>query len=190
MSCVIVLGCYRSGTSAVAGVLHRLGVMMGKEFDAPADANPTGFWEDLEFKRLFDKMADGKDVDGLLNVLVRTREIEYPLWGLKDPQLCLYLPRLLPMLKESKLISTLRPKEEICRSLNKAVKGATATHNFMTVVDHYLAKKAEAMSQYKGPVLEVDWTAMKADPETWVSKIAEFVGLPFKQDAVDFLIKE
>ena len=64
MSCVIVLGCYRSGTSAVAGILHHLGVMMGKEFDKPAKSNPTGYYEDLEFKRLFDMMAEGKDVEG------------------------------------------------------------------------------------------------------------------------------
>ncbi len=43
---IIVTGAGRSGTSAVARVLHESGVLMGSDFDAPSDVNPEGFYEE------------------------------------------------------------------------------------------------------------------------------------------------
>lgn len=186
MACVIVLGCYRSGTSAVAGVLHNLGVFMGKDFDPPAVTNPKGFFEDLEFKRLFNMMSNKKNPDGLLSVLCRIREAEHPLWGVKDPQLCAYLHRMLPHLKEHKVISTLRPKEDIASSLSRAALG-TSEMQYMPLVEYYLQKKDESLAVYDGPVLEVDLGKLRADASGEVARIAEFVGLPAKQEAIDFV---
>ena len=44
---VIVTGAGRSGTSAVARVLHESGVRMGRNLAPPSEANPEGFYEDL-----------------------------------------------------------------------------------------------------------------------------------------------
>jgi hypothetical protein len=187
MACVIVLGCYRSGTSAVAGVLHHLGVMMGKEFDPPAHTNPTGFFEDLDFKRICDKLMLGKEVEGQLAVVVKLREAEYPLWGVKDPQLCLLLPKLVPLLKDHRIISTLRPKEDICKSLSEAGIFAQPPERFEPLVDYYLQRKADNLAVYSGPVLEVDFETLKTDRVAEVERIANFVNLPVKQEAIDFI---
>ncbi|MEZ6068261.1 MAG: glycosyltransferase, partial [Planctomycetaceae bacterium] len=40
--CVLVIGTGRSGTSAIAGTLHRLGIFMGYEFVAADHTNPAG----------------------------------------------------------------------------------------------------------------------------------------------------
>ena len=43
---VIVLGMHRSGTSALAGLLHELGLEMGSSLmSGRADENEKGFWE-------------------------------------------------------------------------------------------------------------------------------------------------
>ena len=43
---VIVLGMHRSGTSALAGLLHELGLAMGPSLmSGRADENEKGFWE-------------------------------------------------------------------------------------------------------------------------------------------------
>jgi hypothetical protein len=44
---VIVTGAGRSGTSAVARVLHESGVRMGRDMAPASEANPEGFYEDL-----------------------------------------------------------------------------------------------------------------------------------------------
>ena len=45
-SFVIVTGYGRSGTSAVARVLHESGVRMGNDFGPPDEHNPTGYYQD------------------------------------------------------------------------------------------------------------------------------------------------
>ena len=45
---LIVTGTGRSGTSAVASVLHESGVCMGTEFAPPSEYNARGFYEDLQ----------------------------------------------------------------------------------------------------------------------------------------------
>lgn len=190
MSCIIVLGCYRSGTSAVAGVLHHLGVMMGKEFDKPAASNPKGYFEDVEFKRLYSRLAEGREVEGLIDVLVRTRELEFLLWGVKDPQLCLLANRFVEVLDkrkvEHKVISTLRPKEEIGDSLKKAV--VVPDHiSWEPLVDFYLGQKQLFLDHYKGPVLEVEFAKLKAEKVSQIHEIANFVSLPVTEAAFEFV---
>lgn len=186
MSCVIVLGCYRSGTSAVAGVLQRLGVFMGSEFDNPSSANPTGYYEDLEFKRLYDQLSEGKEVEGFLDVLGRMRDVEYSIWGVKDPQLCILLHKFVYLLKtDHRIISTVRDKEDICKSLARVMK--TGEETFLPLVEKYLSHKVEQLANYFGPVLEVEFDELKANAKEQVEKIAEFVGLPVTQEAIDFI---
>lgn len=187
MACVIVLGSYRSGTSAVAGVLYNLGVMMGKEFDKPAQSNPTGYFEDLEFKRLFDMLSEGKDVTGLMQVLAKIREFESPIWGVKDPQLCLYLNRFLRVLEtDIKIISTYRPTTEICESLARAIPGQT-NETFLPLVQKHLDQKQIQLAEFRGPVLEIKFEDLKSNKEAEIKRIADFVGLPVTQSAIDFI---
>ncbi|MGC8626278.1 MAG: sulfotransferase [Acidimicrobiales bacterium] len=55
---VVVLGMHRSGTSAVAGLLAKAGFFTGQhsELLAPAEDNPTGFFERLDVNALNDKL--------------------------------------------------------------------------------------------------------------------------------------
>lgn len=191
MACVIVLGCYRSGTSAVSGILHHLGVMMGKEFDQPAKSNPKGYFEDVEFKKLYSKLAEGKEVEGSIKLLVKMRELEYPLWGVKDPQLCLLLHKFVSLISSGhKLISTNRSAEAICNSLAKAMPDLLPKEpkSFMPLVDYYLARKDANLEIYKGEVLNIEFEKIQYDPKETVGKIAEFVGVPVTQAAIDHVV--
>src|ERR1700722_9316263 len=42
---LIVLGMHRSGTSALTGVLHHLGVALGERLMPTSPDNPRGYWE-------------------------------------------------------------------------------------------------------------------------------------------------
>jgi len=111
---VFVLGMARSGTSAVARVLHSLGVPVAREDDLmPADeGNPTGYWESLSLtgmnERLLSKLAGswhsppahraGWESDVRLDGLVREaaalldRAQSGSEWVWKDPRNCFMLP--------------------------------------------------------------------------------------------------
>src|SRR5580658_3168224 len=45
---LVVLGMHRSGTSALAGMLHHLGVALGERLMPASPDNPRGYWEHSE----------------------------------------------------------------------------------------------------------------------------------------------
>jgi hypothetical protein len=110
---IFIAGYYRSGTSALSGVLAGLGVKFYNEAD-PNEHNPLGFYEIPELiqfdAELFSRLGvDWTDVRGLapgwderadmapflsrLEEVIRRRfPAEHRLWGLKHPHLCRTLP--------------------------------------------------------------------------------------------------
>lgn len=110
---ILVMGCHRSGTSAVAGLLPSLGVEMGNRLLGPAPDNPLGFFEDIDVLELNDrllmKMGSSWRGSSPLNWSVTTKlwfkdEQNYAtgllyrkmknceIFGLKDPRFCRLAP--------------------------------------------------------------------------------------------------
>ena len=58
ISDVIVVGCGRSGTSMVAGLLASAGYFMGPNLHPPREANPTGFFEGEVVKDVNEALLD------------------------------------------------------------------------------------------------------------------------------------
>jgi len=94
MTAVCVLGLHCGGTSAVAGVLHHLGVFMGDDLLGPNYNNPKGHFEDLEFTRFHDQMigdwkrpSNGYEINDEYGALIDKRAKEHALWGVKDPRM-------------------------------------------------------------------------------------------------------
>lgn len=112
-TCVIVYGLPRSGTSAVAGVLKRLGVCMGTHFTDADDRNPGGYYEDLLYTSFHASITGTSSFDGMHRTMmavcagkifhwheVHDRLDSYyrriismsvkgsNLWGVKDPRFC------------------------------------------------------------------------------------------------------
>jgi hypothetical protein len=184
MSCVVVLGLYRSGSSAVAGVLHHLGVYMGSHFDPPNANNIYGYWEDLEFKKLHKEMLEGKDVEEKYCELIEKRE-EKPIWGVKDPLLCLLLPNLINNLNTSYcLIHVVRKDEDVKASLAKA--GVPTTWEQIQLLEE---KKQEMLSIPGQRVLEVKFERLMEFPKEAVSNIAHFIDRYITDKAVNFIRK-
>ena len=186
MACVIVVGCFRSGTSAVAGVCHHLGVMMGKKFDKPSRANPKGYFEDLDFKRLHKEMEEGVYSTEAYSDLVRRREEDFDLWGIKDPRLCLFLPELTKRLKADHcLINVIRPLDEVAGSLQKQM--GQDPELWQKLMMHYWSAKHDHIANYEGPILNVRFSRLLSDPKYTVERIAKFVKCEPNQQAVDFI---
>lgn len=188
MSCTIVLGCFRSGSSAVAGVLHHLGIPMGEHFDKPNRRNPKGYFEDKEFKPLHWRMVEGEDCSEEYEKLVRKRERFYPKWGLKDPRLCLTFPKLQKTLRcDSRVIMCVRPKEQMVESLATALGIPSEIKSFAPIVEEYSNSMLKHLQNYTNPVMSMDFDRMFWHPERTVELIAGFVDMPVNQEAADFL---
>src|SRR5262249_1740037 len=53
---IVVLGMHRSGTSALAGMLHHLGVALGDELMPATADNPRGYWEHRDIVAINDRL--------------------------------------------------------------------------------------------------------------------------------------
>src|SRR5687768_18097338 len=93
---VAVVGMHRSGTSMVAKLLQQAGLNLGDETNLmpPAEENPEGFYEHLEFVRLNDEVLNAAGAgwdcppaagfdwdDGALDPFrARAQRLAAPLW--------------------------------------------------------------------------------------------------------------
>ena len=136
----VVLGMHRSGTSVLAGMLHRLGVNMGtgQRGDAWIGkhwSNPQGHFENPRFVDLdrrilglgvseikvppfWDQIAARRTLfSAQVGRLVRTSEA--PQWGFKDPWAVLAIEAYLPFLHKPRFVLCHRPADEIARSMER-----------------------------------------------------------------------
>jgi hypothetical protein len=120
---VLVVGPPRTGTSAVAGILDRLGVFMGYRFHPPDDGNPRGYGEDLDFVHLhclmLERQRDMPLLLGGLQYLIAARQSLGVPWGVKDPRLIGVAPAWLALCQEARWVRTTRPEADALASYQR-----------------------------------------------------------------------
>ncbi len=143
MKTVIILTQPRSGSSLLAGILHRLGVVMGddeEELMVQTHDNKFGSYEDQKFQKMFHRIMFGsrrlimyhnrlnkddsksekavKRYEKKLVKLIRSKEKE--LWGWKEAVLIYTIPFFHQHLKNPYYIFLRRPPESVANSQIKA----------------------------------------------------------------------
>jgi GT2 family glycosyltransferase len=142
--CIMILGMHRSGTSAYAGVLNKLGISFGQNLMAAKEDNERGFFENQliyeineSILRAIDSSWD--DVFPLPSYwwkqrvlsVYRNRIIEVfdnefegaELFGIKDPRMCILFPYWQDILKKMRIspsfVIPIRHPLEVAQSLEK-----------------------------------------------------------------------
>ncbi|HWB51609.1 MAG TPA: glycosyltransferase [Stellaceae bacterium] len=116
---LVVLGMHRSGTSALTGMLHRLGVVLGEQLMPATSDNPRGYWEHADIVKVHERLmaalgwawedirtpppgfengAAGRMAYDEIVALLHRDFAGAPLWGIKDPRLCRLMPLWAPLL--------------------------------------------------------------------------------------------
>jgi hypothetical protein len=139
----MVIGMHRSGTSALTGALHRLGVAVGSDISEAPDGNVAGYYEHQGILAIQEDLlaACGSSWDDVaprpwpeaghseaitsfqssLSALLAAEFADAPLWAVKDPRLCRTLPLWLPVLDQLQVrphvILAHRPLGEVAASL-------------------------------------------------------------------------
>jgi hypothetical protein len=159
---ILVLGMHRSGTSAMAGALARLGVPLGESLIDGAEDNPTGFFEHREIVSAHDELglrygrtwddprpaapdlhtesARAALAEAMGDVLARDFG-DAPLWALKDPRMCRFLPAWLDLLDaggiDFRCLLTLRAPADVAASLSER-NGFSEEKSAALWLDHVL----------------------------------------------------
>jgi GT2 family glycosyltransferase len=140
---VVVLGMHRSGTSALAGMLHHLGVALGERLMAASPDNPRGYWEhadivDIDHRLMatlgwawddirplpagFEQEKAAQAARRELTAILRRDFAGVGLWGLKDPRLCRLMPLWTALFTdlrvEPRYLLALRHPLDVVASLN------------------------------------------------------------------------
>jgi O-antigen biosynthesis protein len=110
---LVVLGMHRSGTSALTGMLHHLGVALGEHLMPATQDNPRGYWEHADIVKVHERLMAAlgwawDDIRSLPPGFERSEPAQAawaeltaildrdfagaPLWGVKDPRLCRVMP--------------------------------------------------------------------------------------------------
>ena len=199
---IIVTGTGRSGTSAVASVLHESGISMGTKFDAASPHNARGFYEDLHAleinRRIFAAagLADLRLAEGLPSRETflaaaepyadeMRRVASMGARGWKDPRFCFTLEAWMRALDA-------RPRVIVC------LRGPEAyLHSVMMVVGlierdiaeawwtRHLERLLDVIEAYGLDVHCVEYDTLLANPSRTIEALSRFVARPLDASSVD-----
>lgn len=175
---IVVLGCYRGGTSMVAGALRCLGIFMGDDLGEEAGGSN---YEDLEFQK--------KDSKTIIK-LIEKRNKDYSVWGWKDPATVVRINEFHGELRNPHFVSIYRDPYAIALSELKH-NDRPVNIGLKTAMGHlmYMCKFAEDYSQY--PNMKISYEKTLGDPKHFVDKLILFMGISFtseqRQNAIDFI---
>lgn len=176
---VCVLGPFRSGTSAVAGLLHRLGVPMGAGW-ITRRANRGGTYEDQQLgnlcrlwfreRRMVCTTGRAQRRAGLRR-WARTRP---PLAGAKHPSLCLCVPQIVRAWPGVRFVAVDRPEEESVASM---IKIGWSQDKAAAAAARMLAARDRDLAACTRPVCRIDYHELLRDPAAAVDQLVDFLGL-------------
>lgn len=210
---VIVVGMHRSGTSAVAGILHLHGISMGSEKTfkpKPLPQNPMGFYENYDFRKLSDKILNRagykvKSFDIIIperisaerhtvkmGRLIGRQESEQNHWGWKDPRVCLTLHcwlRLLDkmsLLHKTKIVFTYRAADSVANSLKR--RNGLIKKEAIKLWCQYNRRALTSINQSLVETFYLSYESLLNKPMTLCQKLLRFLEMDFKKSVVDTFI--
>ena len=193
-----VLGMHRSGTSALAGALHLLGVPLGEPLVPPGRDNERGFWELAEVVEVHEdllasfgashldltKLPEGwlaseaaREARGRLLEILRRNFENVPLWAVKDPRLSIFLPLWDEVLRElgieSRFVLMQRSPCEVARSL--ATRNATGTREALALWERHVSE-AERLTRGR-PRAFASYERLLAEPVAELERLGRVLGV-------------
>ena len=183
---IVVLGIYRSGTSAVSGVLNYCGAFVAEQVKpARLGLNRKGFWEseavnDIDARLLhrlggnwdrvdFELPSEGPLVDEFLAQIRELLTLEYGAASLiliKDPRICVLAPLWNRALVEcgyrATYVVTVRNPLEVAQSLERqgsltVAAGLALWQNYMSHVERFAQGAGAAIAYVEYGELLEDW---------------------------------
>ncbi|MEO7103899.1 MAG: glycosyltransferase [Gemmatimonadaceae bacterium] len=191
-SAILVLGMHRSGTSAVAGLLHLAGAFVGEGSDllpAHPQDNPTGYWERDDIVIAHDSAlaACGFKWDQIAGLdpakfdphvsrelIAQLRPIIANLsngssWLVKDPRLCLLLPQWFTLLDQPGCVVVVRDPREIAASMHTGPRGVFASPSVIALWEKYMRVALAGLAGRRA--IFISYTALLENPQKQTARL-------------------
>lgn len=193
MTVVCVAGMHRTGTSLVARALRMCGIYLGRESDLipPNDENPEGYWENVRFVELNDRVlarlggswsnppsledrwAQRPDLADLRDDAQRLVDQlgEHDSWAWKDPRNSLTLPFWQQLIPGLKVILCVRDPLEVALSLQRrtASEPLFGRRTWLTYSPHLVGNRflRSAVAAMKRLVRGTTWGSPAESVSLW-----------------------
>ena len=193
---VFIMGCHRSGTSLLTGLLKRCGLHVGTNLLMHAKDNPKGHYEEKRFLNLNNQLLirnggswhsppHSISYQGLRKPMIEflgREEWKREFVGWKDPRICLTFPLWHELIQPEKvkIVYIIRPLEEIAQSLvHRDGRTYGMTYRKALELGRFYRRHAHNQLHRKGVQYQVTCFASFFEP-TWkneLESICEFIGL-------------
>jgi hypothetical protein len=184
---IAVLGVYRSGSTAVAGALHHLGVDMGPPFfegfyeSAGLSAQLRRWWDE---PRLREKVKQAKR-NQILEQWIKEREQGGAKWvGMKHPLLSLCGEDLVQAWgPDTRFVRCCRPLGDSIDSLKRLgrkVDGVSMQGTLMAALDRFFAGREH---------LAIEFADLMGNPRREVERLMEYLHITADADKVEAAIR-
>ncbi|WP_281241759.1 sulfotransferase family protein [Thalassotalea agarivorans] len=206
-----MVGMHRSGTSAISGLLDRLGIFMGKHLYGPQKGvNEKGFFENAKIVEFNDVLFDAKvqawddpyaieqsesidpvyaSYENVASDLLRSEYQGHDLWGMKDPRTSLHLAFWHNIFSNNAItphyLLMLRNPMEVAMSLEKR-DGFLIEHSLRLWINYTLSSILTIRSAKH---IVVDFNQLIANPEQVLADITKAFDLSGSAGASDFIEK-
>jgi hypothetical protein len=191
----LVCGSGRSGTSAVARVLHDSGIEMGRDLIAADEANPEGYFEERGVVAMNDALLNDVGLHRWFATASRSELLAAAqargkamatlaaaaTAGWKDPRFCWTLEAWLEVLAPPpRIIVCLRSPAEVIASTLRYYGLAgdeperAAAHTWRVEYERLL----EVIAEYRLDAVCVEYASLLSDREATLARLSAFVGCP------------
>ncbi len=195
---IVVLGMHRSGTSAITGVMSRLGASAPKTIMPQNEFNERGYFESLELMNLHDKILESagtkwddwrpfnkawQNSPPASKFKKRAKKLfarefdDAPLAVLKDPRVCRFFPFWADVFREieakPRIVIPIRSPLDVARSL-KIRDGISLNKGVLLWLRHSLDAEATTRTNARSLVL---WSEFRQDWRGACEKIAAEIDL-------------
>ena len=204
---IIVTGTGRSGTSAVARVLHESGLTLGRTFDPPSDQNRVGFYEDTKVREINFAIVSDLGLSDLrraarwpwrsatlavaesytrqMRALATSGANPPEVRGWKDPVFCVTLEAWLPYLPQRpQVVVCLRSSEAFLHSVTQ-IYGLVERGHVERLWEQELRRLLDVIDDYRLEAICIEYDDLVLSPATVIARLASFVGRPLDASYVD-----
>ena len=195
---VLIVGMHRSGTSALAGLVGKLGVPLGERLLAAGSDNPKGYWEHEDVVALHERLLsrlgsrwddvralpDGwgeseaaQEASSAIGEVISRDFSGNVLWAIKDPRLCRVLPLWVEVLQQHQIrpvvLFMVRNPREVAASIEARNHWHPLVGKLMWL--RYMTEALKASSELPREVVLYD--DLLADPIPVVTKAFTRLGV-------------
>ncbi|MEX0750099.1 MAG: sulfotransferase [Dehalococcoidia bacterium] len=199
---IIISGCGRSGTSAVARLLYDSGVSVGRDLIPPDEGNAEGYYEERAVVELNDEIVQTAGLGAFFAtasrehmlacarpLVERMRELAAeatPAW--KDPRFCWTLEAWLDAFDAApRVVVCLRNPSEVIASTMRYFGMSNDDEGRRAVAHVWRSENERLLAIIQAHALEatcVEYDDLLADPAAVAARLAAFIGQPLRAAGV------